>query len=393
MMQPRFAITLVLTAVVSYFWGGLTVYKQIFPYPQIQFLKNKHVGGSLKCSNIQNLPPLVDLGPGQTYQGYEGGLYPGGSNVRPAAHDAAGRKIAQSIVPLDANGNPDHVNGQIVYTIESLSNGFPMWHTGEAGYDADTSVTFMTRANADPTKNPQLSIAHGFEYQLGGERDASDPNNPFYQSIDVGLQQQGLTPQQVQVIYLFLPFSTTTLGVPAPPENQTFPNDARIGQSYIKEAVRASKTHFPNLKIIYVSTKGYTYALPNYSNGIAVPGGPVEPWNHDMGWAVKWMIESQINGDPSLNYDPARGAVNAPWISWGPYFWTYGDGTPRAYDGFSWNCGDVYDDGIHLNHSGMYKEVSLLLAQMRSDPTATPWFLASGEVPPPVEPPPRLRKH
>jgi hypothetical protein len=342
------------------------------------------------CSNIQNLPPLVDLGPGQTYQGYEGGLYPGGSNVRPAAHDAAGRKIAQSIVPLDANGNPDHVNGKIVYTIESVSNGFPMWHNGDAGiYGADPSVTFMTRANADPAKNPRLFIAYGFEYQLGG-------HDTFYQSIDVGLQQQGLTPQQVQVIYLFLPFSTTTLGVPAPPENQTFPNDARIGQSYIKEAVRASKTHFPNLKIIYVSTKGYAYALPDYSNGIAVPGGPVEPWNHDMGWAVKWMIESQINGDPSLNYDPARGAVNAPWISWGPYFWTYGDGTPRAYDGFSWNCGDVYDDGIHLNHSGMYKE--LLLAQMTSDPTATPWFLGSGEVPPPVEPPsvveePPLRKH
>ena len=274
-----------------------------------------------------------------------------------------------------------------------------MWHNGEAGiYGADTSVTFMTRANADPAKNPRLFIAHGFEYQLGGERDASDPNNTFYQSIETGLQQQGLTPQQVQVIYLFLPFSTTTLGVPAPPENQTFPNDARIGQSYIKEAVRASKTHFPNLKIIYVSTKGYAYALPDYSNGIAVPGGPVEPWNHDMGWAVKWMIESQINGDPSLNYDHARGAVNAPWISWGPYFWTYGDGTPRAYDGFSWNCGDVYDDGLHLNHSGMYKEVSLLLAQMTSDPTATPWFLGSGEAPPPVEPPsvveePPLRKH
>jgi hypothetical protein len=179
MMQPRFAITLVLTAVVSYFWGGLTVYKQIFPYPQIQFLKNKHVGGSLKCSNIQNLPPLVDLGPGQTYQGYEGGLYPGGSNVRPAAHDAAGRKIAQSIVLLDANGNPDHVNGKIVYTIESLSNGFPMWHTGEAGYDADTSVTFMTRANADPTKNPQLSIAHGFEYQSVANVTRAIPTIPF----------------------------------------------------------------------------------------------------------------------------------------------------------------------------------------------------------------------
>src|SRR5574337_240452 len=50
------------------------------------------------------LPPLVDLGPGQTYHGEGGGLYPGGSNVRPAAHDAAGINIARHIVPLDADG-------------------------------------------------------------------------------------------------------------------------------------------------------------------------------------------------------------------------------------------------------------------------------------------------
>src|SRR5712692_4464080 len=60
------------------------------------------------------LPPLVDLGPGQTYQGFEGGLYPGASNVRPAAHTAAGQRIAQSIVPLDANGNYDP-RGKIVF--------------------------------------------------------------------------------------------------------------------------------------------------------------------------------------------------------------------------------------------------------------------------------------
>jgi hypothetical protein len=44
---PRFAITLLFVAVVSYFWGGFTVYKQIFPYRQIQNLKNKYVGDSL----------------------------------------------------------------------------------------------------------------------------------------------------------------------------------------------------------------------------------------------------------------------------------------------------------------------------------------------------------
>src|SRR4029078_13332002 len=33
--------------------------------------------------------PLNDLGPG-FYQGFQGGLYPGGQNARPPAHEAAG---------------------------------------------------------------------------------------------------------------------------------------------------------------------------------------------------------------------------------------------------------------------------------------------------------------
>ncbi len=111
------------------------------------------------------LPPLVDLGPRQTYKGQQGGLYPGGSNVRPAAHDAAGQKIARGIVPLAADGNPDPVNGKVVIMPVSVSNGYGAWHLGDAG---DTSTTFMTRANANPAKNPKLFIAYGFEYQLPG---------------------------------------------------------------------------------------------------------------------------------------------------------------------------------------------------------------------------------
>jgi lysophospholipase L1-like esterase len=44
--RPRFVITLLFVAAVSYFWGGFTVYKQIFPYPQIHILKNKYAGAS-----------------------------------------------------------------------------------------------------------------------------------------------------------------------------------------------------------------------------------------------------------------------------------------------------------------------------------------------------------
>ena len=113
-----------------------------------------------------------------------------------AAHDAAGQKTARGIVPLAADGNPDPVNGKIVIMPVSVSNGYGAWHLGDAG---DTSTTFMTRANANPAKNPKLFIAYGFEYQLpGGNGGTGDPgpNSIFYRTLDHALQQQGVTPRQ-----------------------------------------------------------------------------------------------------------------------------------------------------------------------------------------------------
>ncbi|MDH4238870.1 MAG: PKD domain-containing protein [Phycisphaerae bacterium] len=118
-------------------------------------------------------------------------------------------------------------------------------------------------------------------------------------------------------------------------------------------------------------------------------GGPLEPFNHDAAWGVKWVIEDQINGPPDLNYDPARGPVKAPWLSWGPYFWSYPDGTPRHCDGFVWTRGDVAADGLHPSLSGLTKYATLLLGQMTTDPTATPWFLKPDA---PANQPPAIAK-
>jgi len=41
---------------------------------------------------------------------------------------------------------------------------------------------------------------------------------------------------------------------------------------------------------------------------LSSPGSPVEPWNHDIAWSVKYLIQDEINGDPNLN-NPARGPV------------------------------------------------------------------------------------
>jgi len=354
-------------------------------------LKQTSVVQDTAGQSKEMLPPLVDLGPGQTYKGKEGGLYPGASNVHPAAHDAAGRKIAREILPLDANGNPDPVNGKIVFTLVSVSNAYGAWHRGD---EKDTSTTFMTRANANPAKNPKLFIAYGFEYQLpGGNRGTGDPgpDSIFYRTLDHALSQQGLTPKQVQIVWLSMPVSGRSWGINLPPEHRTFPADAQQSKLAWKEIVHAIYTRYPNVKIIYSSTKGAMYMTVHDKIGWGGDwnGGPIEPWNHDAAWGVKWVIEDQINGDPDLNYDPARGPVKAPWLSWGPYFWSYPDGTPRDYDGFIWTRADVAEDGLHPSLSGLTKYATMLLNQMFTDPTATPWFVKPGA---PTNQPPAIAK-
>lgn len=345
------------------------------PQPVVDFIVESVAARDASEESTETLPPLVDLGPGQTYRGAEGGLYPGASNVRPAAHDAAGRKIAREIVPLDSDGNPDPVNGRIVFIPVSVSNGYGAWHRGD---ETDTSTTFMTRANANPAKNPKLLIAYGFEYQLpGGNAGAGDPgpDSLFYRSLDQALHEQGITPQQVQVVWLFMPVAGKSWTLNLSPEAMTFPADAQESKQAWEEIVHAISVRYPNVKIIYNSTKGAMYMMATATENSEWFGGPIEPWNHDVGWSVKWVIEDQINGDPKFNYDPARGPVNAPWLSWGPYYWSHPDGTPRSDDGFVWTRADVAEDGLHPSLSGLTKYATLLLHQMTTDSTATPWFL------------------
>src|SRR5262245_50395118 len=62
------------------------------------------------CANpFVDRTPLTDLGTG-TYNGYQGGLYPGGTNERPASHDRDLDRTGRLLL-LDAAGNPDALNG------------------------------------------------------------------------------------------------------------------------------------------------------------------------------------------------------------------------------------------------------------------------------------------
>src|SRR5437762_2920796 len=64
--------------------------------------------------------PLTDMG-AQTYYGFGGGLYTGGSNTVPADHDSAGRARAAAVTPLDPHGRPS-AQGKIVLLSIGMSN-------------------------------------------------------------------------------------------------------------------------------------------------------------------------------------------------------------------------------------------------------------------------------
>jgi hypothetical protein len=143
-------------------------------------------------------------------------------------------------------------------------------------------------------------------------------------------------------------------------------------QGCLQQIVRNAKILFPNLKICYLSSRTRAYV---YGAGL----NP-EPYAYETAFAVKWLIEKQLAGAPALNFDPGKGPVLMPWLSWGPYLWT--DGLRGRSDGVVTVCpDDLESDFTHPSMNGHVPKVGQqLLAFFKTDPTATPWFLRGNAV-------------
>jgi hypothetical protein len=74
--------------------------------------------------------------------------------------------------------------------------------------------------------------------------------------------------------------------------------------------VQNAKARFPNLRIAFLSSR-------IYGGWTTVPLNP-EPYAYEGAFVVRWLIQDQLKGDPSLNYDPTKGPVKAPLLLWGP---------------------------------------------------------------------------
>ncbi len=307
------------------------------------------------CNNISfDVPglstpivPLTDLGTG-TYVGEEGGLYPNGSNVRPASQDSYGVTLAKAIQPLDSNGNPSSTGKYVLLTM------------GESTALDEIGVSFLPLAQHDPQVNTNLVIVDGAQGgATPGTLLTTTGNKYFNTIINNYLPDQGVTANQVVAVWI-----EDSNGI----ATGTFPTDMTTLQTDYETVMNNLHTLFPNLTLVYFSSRIYA----GYSNGVAKINP--EPYAYESAFAVKNAIADQLNGASNLCDGNGCSPVKAPWMSWGPYYWA--NGLLASQNGMVWTCQDLQKDGTHpQSPSGDLKVAGQLLNFLKTDDTATPWFL------------------
>ena len=291
--------------------------------------------------------PLPDLGTGKYLDQFEGGLYPNGSNVMPLDHRAAELRHMAAVQPLDRDGNPSAA-GKIVLLSIGMSNTTQEF-CAQGNPSPCSAWSFAGQAAADPAVNHRtLAIVNGARGgQTGDTWDA--PSDANYNLVrDNDLAPAGLTEKQVQVIWLKEANAQPRVSLPSPNA------DAYDLTREIGSIVRAAKTRYPNLQLVFLSSRIYA--------GWATTTLNPEPYAYETGFAVKWAIAAQIEQRRSARVDPIAGNLDdgaGPWIGWGPYLW---DST--------WPRSDFESDGTHPAQPAEQKVGRMLLEFFKTQP----WF-------------------
>lgn len=314
--------------------------------------------------------PLTDLGAGN-YLGFSGGLYPNGANIPPAAHRTLGLAQAQAVQPLDTAGNPSSA-GKIVLLSIGMSNTTQEFCSADSSVMPCSAWSFMGQAAADAAVNKAtLTIVNGARSGQTAP-DWDSPLDTNYDRIrDTRLVPLGLSEQQVQVAWVKVANAGPTVSLPAT-EADAYGLLASMGG-----IVRALKLRYPNLQQVFLSSRIYA--------GYATTTLNPEPYAYESGFAVKWLIQAQIDQVESGGtlVDARAGDLNpngvAPWIAWGAYLWADGL-TPRS-DGLVWERADLEADGTHPAQPGESKVAAQLLSFFKTSEFSRCWFVVGGSCP------------
>ena len=306
--------------------------------------------------------PLTDLLTA-TYYGNQGGLYPGGVNQPPPGYDSAVRASRNRIRPLDVNGDESPFGKYVLLSI-GRSNATQEW-CSTATRPPCTPWSLMARAAADLSVNHYtMVIVNGADSGRQDARSWSSATSPNYERIKTArLTPLALSENQVEVIWAELDDLAPVYSLPADSAN------ARVLASTIGQVLRALRTRYPQLLLVFLSSRLYA----GYSTTDLAP----EPFAYEQGFAIKWVIESQIKEMHGSPPDPWVGSLSvtrkiAPIVVWGPYLWARGE-TPRS-DGLSWRRTDFESDGSTPSQDGENKVGLALLNFFKTSLYTRCWF-------------------
>lgn len=233
------------------------------------------------------------------YRGqFETGLYPGGANELPEAHRKAGERLAASIRPLDTNGKPDEKNGRILLLAVGHSNG-------RHYFGALEDKLRQHAAELHPRFEFINAAVPGAGLLRMKNWATEPPQSKSWQRAKELTSRPGCSPLQVQAL-LFIASDSQAHPKALLPQTQ-FPKPIEEMQRNLGTVLAHFAKDYPNLKIAFLMSDG----LRHFSG--------VEPASYEEGFAVKWLIETQINHKPDTAFEGESRKL--PWLAWGPYIW------------------------------------------------------------------------
>ncbi|MCL4524722.1 MAG: hypothetical protein M1451_12565 [Acidobacteria bacterium] len=272
--------------------------------------------------------------------------------------------------PLDTSGNPSPT-GKIVLLSMGMSNTTQEFCSQNSALPCN-SWTFMGQAAADAAVNKTtLALVNGAASSQTAPTWDSPTDANYNRVRDTRLIPQGLSEQQVQVVWVKVAQSMPTVSLP------NAQSDAVTLLTAMGNIARAIKVRYPNAQLVFFSSRIY--------GGYATTALNPEPYAYENGFSVKWLVQAQIdqmaNGGNVV--DARAGDLNyntvAPWIAWGPYLWA--SGLNLRSDGLMWQSADMESDGTHPSQSGEQKVGALLLNFFKQSPFSKCWFVTGGTCP------------
>ena len=281
--------------------------------------------------------PLIDMGASDRYKGFAGRLYPSG-NSPPSAHRGEGVRRANA------------VTGTAVLMSLGMSN------------TEQHFASFLTSVAADATLSPDLVVVNGAQSGMAASSWES-PSRSTYNVARSRLGATGVSEADVDALWILLANKNPTVAMPSGNSN------AVELQKRLGNVLRAAKTRYPNLRQVFFSSRIYSCARTGLSP---------EPYAYESGYAVKWLIEAQINQIATGQVDPVAGDLDyrtgvVPWVAWSSYLWA-DNGNTRS-DGLRWLPSDLAADCVHPSASGTAKASAMLMSFFKGSSLTRPWFL------------------